>query len=330
MATGNNTSFATWTTLFLLITTLATAAADVSPTRFCRRATDPNACEAIIANHLEAAGMTSTTTTNVSSPVLLRQFLTAYADHMTAATSRFSKVAGSYSGHPRERMAFADCSELINLSIDQVKDAIKALAAAGTKSSRRRRVRAADAHTSLSAVLTNHVTCTDGLTSPEKSPAKRVLEDLISKARVALAILADFRDQNDDAEWKLFKRSRSTHRLRRRRQPKVGRKCPKWVRSRDRDLLRRKGKEIKADFVVSKDDDADFSTLKKAVDAVEEGREKRVVIYVKEGVYNEYVEVGPGKKNVMIVGDGANATIFTGSHNYVDNYTTFNSFTLGT
>ncbi|CAH9138865.1 unnamed protein product [Cuscuta epithymum] len=303
MASFNKGSFTVWWTTWLILTTTATpareAAAGVSPWRLCRRAADQSACKTIITSQLAAAAESSKTASTPSD--LLRRFLAVYAGQMTAATSRFSMVGGEVE-HPRERRAFADCAELMNLSVDQVNDAIRALEAS-------RRSRTADAHTYLSAVLTNHVTCTDGLTlSPAKSPIGKVLEDLISKARVALAVVAEIRDGGNDEleEWRF----------------------PGWVKSRDRRLLRRKGKKIKADIVVSKDGDGDYTTLKQAVEAAEEGSEKRVVIYVKEGVYNEYVEVGPEKTNLMIVGDGMNETIFTGNHNYVDNYTTFNSFTL--
>jgi len=51
---------------------------------------------------------------------------------------------------------------------------------------------------------------------------------------------------------------------------------------------------------------------------------------VKKGKYKENVEVGKSKKNVMIVGDGMDSTIITGSLNVVDGSTTFKSATLGT
>ena len=43
----------------------------------------------------------------------------------------------------------------------------------------------------------------------------------------------------------------------------------------------------------------------------------------------ENVEVGKSKKNLMIVGDGMSSTIITGSLNFVDGTTTFNSATVG-
>ena len=50
---------------------------------------------------------------------------------------------------------------------------------------------------------------------------------------------------------------------------------------------------------------------------------------MKKGTYKENVEVVKNKKNLMIVGDGMDKTIITGSLNVVDGSTTFNSATLG-
>lgn len=57
--------------------------------------------------------------------------------------------------------------------------------------------------------------------------------------------------------------------------------------------------------------------------------EKRTVIYVKKGVYKENVWVDKSKWNVMMVGDGMNATIVTGSKNVVDGTPTFSTATFG-
>jgi pectinesterase len=53
------------------------------------------------------------------------------------------------------------------------------------------------------------------------------------------------------------------------------------------------------------------------------------VIYVKKGVYKENIEVGKKKRELMIIGDGMDATVITGSRNVVDGASTFNSATLG-
>ena len=87
--------------------------------------------------------------------------------------------------------------------------------------------------------------------------------------------------------------------------------------------------EIKANVVAAKDGSGDYKTLGAAVAAAPDKSNTRYIIYVKKGTYKENVEIGKNKKNLMIVGDGMNSTIITGSLNVVDGSTTFNSATVG-
>lgn len=81
--------------------------------------------------------------------------------------------------------------------------------------------------------------------------------------------------------------------------------------------------------MVAKDGSGKYKTVKAAVDAAPDGGKSRYVIYVKKGVYKENFEVGSQKRELMIVGDGMDATVITGSRNVVDGCTTYNSATLG-
>lgn len=56
---------------------------------------------------------------------------------------------------------------------------------------------------------------------------------------------------------------------------------------------------------------------------------KRYVIYIKRGVYKENVEIKKKKWNLMMVGDGMDATIISGNRSFVDGWTTFRSATFG-
>lgn len=88
----------------------------------------------------------------------------------------------------------------------------------------------------------------------------------------------------------------------------------------------------KADFVVATDGSGTHKTINEAVAALAEmgqKRPERVVVYVKSGVYTENVEIGVDMKNVMLVGDGMDQTVITGSRNVVDGYDTMTSATFG-
>lgn len=86
---------------------------------------------------------------------------------------------------------------------------------------------------------------------------------------------------------------------------------------------------MNANLVVAKDGSGDYVTVKEAVGAAPENSPKRFIIYIKQGVYSEIVEIGVAKTNITFVGDGQDSTILTGSLNKKDGVKTFFSATVG-
>ncbi|KAI4369062.1 hypothetical protein MLD38_017553 [Melastoma candidum] len=103
---------------------------------------------------------------------------------------------------------------------------------------------------------------------------------------------------------------------------------PSWLTAGNQKLLQTT-KAPAADIVVAKDGTGDYKTISEAVAvAGSKGRGKRFVIHVKAGVYAENVVVKRTTKNLMLVGDGIDATIVTGRKNAEGGSTTFRSATF--
>lgn len=102
---------------------------------------------------------------------------------------------------------------------------------------------------------------------------------------------------------------------------------PVWLKPHDRNLLQAAASA--ADAVVAADGSGSFRSIKDAVDAAPEYSGKRFVIYIKKGVYKEYVEISKKKWNIMMIGDGVNATVISGNRNFIDGWTTYRSATFG-
>ncbi|KHN30453.1 Pectinesterase 2.2 [Glycine soja] len=206
---------------------------------------------------------------------------------------------------PKEEEALHDCVELMDLSISRVRDSMVTLTKQTIESQQ-------DAHTWLSSVLTNHATCLDGLEGSASAFMKDELEDLISRARTSLAmfvaVLPPKVEQIID-------------------EPLSG-DFPSWVSSKDRRLLESTVGDIKANVVVAKDGSGKFKTVAEAVASAPDNGKTRYVIYVKKGTYKENVEIGKKKTNVMLVGDGKDATVITGNLNFIDGTTTFKTATV--
>ncbi|KAI4357603.1 hypothetical protein L6164_001541 [Bauhinia variegata] len=103
---------------------------------------------------------------------------------------------------------------------------------------------------------------------------------------------------------------------------------PEWLSASDRRLLQATGTGPKADIVVAQDGSGNYKTISEGVAAASKRGGGRVVVYVKAGVYKEQVEVTKSMKNLMIFGDGIDATIVTGSKS-AQSTTTFRSATFG-
>nr|CAD1837397.1 unnamed protein product [Ananas comosus var. bracteatus] len=86
-----------------------------------------------------------------------------------------------------------------------------------------------------------------------------------------------------------------------------------------------------ADVVVAKDGSGDYRTISEAIAAAAAAaaaRRKRFVIYVKEGVYDENVRVTYDVPNLVMIGDGVDRTVVTGSRSVGDGSTTYSSATF--
>ncbi|KAL3502234.1 hypothetical protein ACH5RR_036683 [Cinchona calisaya] len=104
--------------------------------------------------------------------------------------------------------------------------------------------------------------------------------------------------------------------------------APNWLSSKDRKLLQANSSNIDADAIVATDGTGNYSTIGAALKDVPDHSKKRFVIYVKKGVYVENVRVEISKWNVMMIGDGMNATIVSGNLNFVDGTPTFQTATF--
>ncbi|KAM0952286.1 putative pectinesterase [Dioscorea sansibarensis] len=234
--------------------------------------------------------------TTQSDPLLaiLNTSLTQLNTTITTATHLHRRI-----NEPKQQAALEDCLQLLDLSRDRVLSSVRAI----TKSAH------TDARTWLSAVLTNHDTCLDGLNGYVKLSMESQLKSLMESTSMSLALLATS-DDDDVMITQVVE-------------------FPSWTSNYDRKLLEaRTAKDVKANVVVAKDGSGKFKTVQEAVNSVPDNSNTRYVIYVKKGVYKETVRLEKKKKNVMIVGDGMDSTVITGSLNFVDGTTTFNSATF--
>lgn len=104
---------------------------------------------------------------------------------------------------------------------------------------------------------------------------------------------------------------------------------PSWVNAGRRRLLVENPGTIQADVIVAQDGSGKFKTISEALNLVPTNpTEKTFVIYIKEGIYKEYVTVAKNMPNVMFIGDGPLKTKITGNKNFIDGTKTMNTATV--
>ncbi|XP_038881670.1 pectinesterase [Benincasa hispida] len=269
----------------------------------CHKAYNPSSCIEMAASEFPFPREIKTTNRGHFLQSFLRKSIPKVINTIDRAKDLSQRI-----NNPRGEAALADCVELMEISNSRIIDSVSALKNRTSGSIE-------NAHTWLSSVLTNHITCWDEVeNSVSRAAAMDLgLEELIMRGRNSLGMFVSIWESEIENMGELEKRVNG---------------YPSWLKKGDRRLLGVPGKEMEANIVVAKDGSGNFMTVTEAVESVPDKSKNRIVIYVKKGIYKEKVEVGKKKKNVMIVGDGMDSTIITGSLNVVDGSTTFKSATV--
>ncbi|XP_071725297.1 probable pectinesterase/pectinesterase inhibitor 21 [Rutidosis leptorrhynchoides] len=103
------------------------------------------------------------------------------------------------------------------------------------------------------------------------------------------------------------------------------RSSPSWAQRR---LLQVNPATRKPDVIVAKDGTGKYTTINEALKDIPLKRTKPFTIFVKAGIYAEYVTFTKDMDNVYLVGEGATTTIITGDRNFLDGITTVHTPTV--
>jgi len=234
---------------------------------------------------------------------------------------------------PRAKMALATCKQLMNLSIGEFKRAIEKMGKFDLNNLN-------DILTSLkvwlSGAITYHETCLDGFnntTSPSGKRMRTLLTTTMHMSSNALAIVTSLADTvselRDTSHRQLVEGGEHVF--------GHGVAIPSWIDDDDDDdagggvrrLLHESPHKLKANAVVAKDGSEKFKSINQALKKVPKKNKKPFVIYIREGVYHEYVEIPKTMTRVVFVGDGANKTRITGNRNFIDGMNTYRTASVG-
>lgn len=232
----------------------------------------------------------------------------------------------------QEKNALNDCLEMLDQTLYELGQAIDDLHAFPPSVGYRHRS-FGNLKTLLSAAMTNENTCIDGFSDLEleseseggfRSDVKKDLQELLDPIlRMISNSLAMIKNMENSIRDEALGRS---HMLI--KKVPANRRFPARMRMRDKKMMEIASRLWSPDVVVATDGTGNYMMISEAVDMAPNNSLARYVIKIKAGVYNENVVIPREKSNIMLVGDGINMTVITGSRNLVDGFSTFNSATL--
>ncbi|CAN6289198.1 unnamed protein product [Urochloa humidicola] len=218
--------------------------------------------------------------------------------------------------------AVHDCRMLLGTCRDNVERALSSIAWRGVEGP------VQDLQSWLSAVITFQGSCVDMFPKGEireevrgaMEKAREISSNALAiiKQGAALASILDLRAEDLDVDKGDNNGNRKGGR---RMEEEEG--VPEWVGREEREMLaggRRGGggPVITPNVTVAKDGSGDFANISAALEAMPAKYTGRYFIYVKEGVYDETVNVSNCMPNVTMYGDGAKKSIVTGSKSVLD------------
>ncbi|KAI9093876.1 hypothetical protein K1719_026874 [Acacia pycnantha] len=274
----------------------------------------PNSCISGISSHPSYS--------NTTDPEMLFMFsLRVAIDELSKLAAYPTKLRGSEKDQSIQ-MALDVCGNVLEDAVDRLNDSISLLELGGGEAILTPE-KIDDLRTWLSATVTDQETCLDAIEELNSTVAQEILRDM----RTAMENATESSSNSLAIVTKILRVLAKVHLPLHRRL--LGSSYPEWVGPTERRLLQQEAnRTTMADAVVAKDGTGQYRTINEAVAAVKKKSESRFVIYVKEGVYVENVELKKDMWNVMIIGDGKNKTVISDSRNSVDGAPTFDTATF--
>ncbi|KAI4355358.1 hypothetical protein L6164_004139 [Bauhinia variegata] len=269
------------------------------------------------------SSISSLPNSNTTDPELLFKLSLRVAVNELAKLSQYTSKINAQ--EPRLQEAIDVCATVLDDALDRLNESISSLEIGGGGEKLLSTAKISDLRTWLTATITDQETCLDALEELNSTAGNKTLLDV----RTAMANSTQFASNSLAIATKILVLLGEIGIPIHRRLLGFGGSesgFPDWVGPDERRLLQEN--TTTADLVVAQDGSGKFKTIREALATVPKKSKTRHVIYVKEGVYSEKIDLDKNTWNVMIYGDGKDKTVVTGSLNFVDGTPTFATATF--
>lgn len=228
---------------------------------------------------------------------------------------------------PRTKMALDTCMQLMELSIGEFQKSVDNMGSFELSNVNNMLM---NLKVWISGSITYQQTCLDGFENTT-TDASQKMQDLLKltmqRSSNLIAIINDFADSFAQLDLS----TTSSRRLLQGHIPVLGHgdlDIPFWLQQDGSRRLLSTGK-IKPNVIVAQDGSGMVKTVTDALNLVPANNLKPFIIYIKEGVYQEYVHVSHNMTHVVMIGDGGDKTRITGNKNFIDGIGTYRTATVG-
>ena len=254
----------------------------------------------------------------------------AATDNVIKAFNMSERLTTEYGKENGAKMALNDCKDLMQFALDSLDLSTKCVHDSNIQAVHDQ---TADMRNWLSAVISYRQACMEGFDDANDGEKKikeqfhvQSLDSVQKVTAVALDIVTGLSDILQQFNLK-FDVKPASRRLLNSEVTVDDQGHPSWISASDRKLLAKMQRKnwranIKPNVVVAKDGSGQFKTIQAALASYPKGNKGRYFIYVKAGVYDEYITIPSDAVNILMYGDGPARTIVTGRKYYVLNKVT--------
>ncbi|KAL0367763.1 UNVERIFIED_CONTAM: putative pectinesterase/pectinesterase inhibitor 21 [Sesamum radiatum] len=214
------------------------------------------------------------------------------------------------------KQALEICQEVLDTAIDDLKRTFDEF---GNFDAVRANEYMEDLKTWLSAVITNHETCIDAFentTGDTGEKMKNLMKTTREMSSNGLAMVTNM----SSILSALQIGGLSSRKL------LSEREGPLFLSNNQRRLLA--ASPLQPNAVVALDGSGQFNTISAAIASVPKKNNQTFVIYVKAGLYKEYVQIPKKMNKIVLMGDGPLKTRISGRKNYAEGVKTFHTATV--
>ncbi|AES82264.2 pectinesterase inhibitor domain protein [Medicago truncatula] len=248
----------------------------------------------------------------------------AATDNVMNAFNMSERLTTEYGKENGAKMALDDCKDLMQFALDSLDLSNNCLSDNNIQAVHDQ---TADMRNWLSAVISYRQACMEGFDDANDGEKKikeqfhvQSLDSVQKITAVALDIVTGLSDILQQFNLK-FDIKPLSRRLLNSEVTVDDQGYPSWISASDRKLLAKMQRKnwranIRPNAVVANDGSGQFKTIQAALASYPKGNKGRYFIYVKAGVYDEYITVPKDAVNILMYGDGPARTIVTGRKNF--------------